>query len=64
MLMAVVNHPNVVQFHDACLRDNLAMIVLEYMEVCDSTLSSAHCEVMMVIYHASGDENFWCSMLP
>ena len=59
--MAVVNHPNVVQFHDACLRDNLAMIVLEYM---DSTLSSAHCEVMMVIYHASGDENFWCSMLP
>ena len=40
--MAVVNHPNVVQFHGACLRDKLAMIVLEFMEVRDVTLSSAH----------------------
>ncbi len=48
VLMAVINHPNVVQFHGACLRDNLAMIVLEYMEVRDITLRSAHCEVMLV----------------
>ncbi|KAL0044626.1 hypothetical protein WJX82_003477 [Trebouxia sp. C0006] len=44
VLMAVVNHPNVVQFHDACLRDNLAMIVLEYMEGGDlhEALMDAH----------------------
>jgi len=64
VLTAVINHPNVVQFHGACLHDNLAMIVLEYMEVRDITLSSAHCGVMMVIYHASGDEAFQCGALP
>ena len=46
--MAVINHPNVVLFHGACLRDNLAITVLKYMEVCDITLSSAHCKVMIV----------------
>ncbi len=40
------------------------MIVLEYMEVCDMTLSSLHGEVMLVIYHAGDDEAFWCSVLP
>ena len=42
VLMAVINHPHVVQFHGACLHDNLAMIVLEYMEVRDITSTSAH----------------------
>jgi hypothetical protein len=55
VLMAVINHPNVLQFHGACLRDNLAMIVLEYMDVRDITSSSAH---------ANGDEAFKCSALP
>ena len=46
--MAVINHPSVVQFHGACVCDNLAMIVLEYMEVHDITLSGLHCEVMLI----------------
>lgn len=32
VFMAVINHPNVVLFHGACLRDNLAITVLKYME--------------------------------
>ncbi|KAL0039348.1 hypothetical protein WJX79_004186 [Trebouxia sp. C0005] len=45
VLMAVISHPNVVQFHGACLRDNLAMIVLEYMEGGDlhEALMSVRC---------------------
>ncbi|DBB01910.1 TPA: hypothetical protein ACH3X1_000505 [Trebouxia sp. C0004] len=31
VLMAVIDHPNVVQFHGACVLENLAMTVLEYM---------------------------------
>ena len=33
LLESVGAHPNIVQLHGACLQQNLAMLVLEYMEV-------------------------------